>query len=214
MAIRRVYYINKNKVVYKDFDIIWHGGFSVSQKQKNIAELHKLISDDFNVPLDTILEVSTKSNCTIGKELSSFNLKININGTLCYLESIYQSSKVFSDLFGETQYEYLLFLDSHEAKKTLAQQDHSKLVKFRFLGKDFSLKPEYLFYDWLYINAVNQIPYIYEKLKKYNYFTDIEFNPEKSKSCQARSLSLFIWLKNNNKLEEYFEKPDSFYRIK
>ena len=78
MAIRRVYYIENNKVRFHDFNIEWNPGFSIQQKQKNVKNLHNAISNYFAVSLDKILEVSTKSNIEIGKKLSSFNLKLKV----------------------------------------------------------------------------------------------------------------------------------------
>ena len=50
------------------------------------------------------------------------------------------------------------------------------------------MEPQSLFYDWLYVSAVTQPqnePLLGE-IMTYSAFTDIEFNPEKSVSCQAK----------------------------
>ena len=90
MAKRRVYYIESNKIRFTDFDIEWNHGFSIQQKQKNVRNFHVAISKYFNVQLNQILEVSTKSFDEIGKQLSSFNLKIQTNEGKFPLECIYQ----------------------------------------------------------------------------------------------------------------------------
>lgn len=47
------------------------------------------------------------------------------------------------------------------------------------------------FYDWLYIRAaIDTIPHVQSLLGDYTGFTDIEFNPEKSLACQARSCAI------------------------
>ena len=212
MALRRVYFISDNKVKYHDFIIRWNGGFSIKQKQKNIEELHNCISEHFKISKDKILEVSTKSKLDIGKSLSSFNLKIKHNGISYPLECIYQASKVFKNVFEEYQIIEVLNMDPKSAKKRLSLEDHSNLIKFRCFDKDFPLEPMYLFYDWLYINAIKNIPNLIESLKKYTFFTDIEFNPDKSLNCQARTIVLYIWLVNNNKLEDYINNPKYFYK--
>lgn len=212
MALRRVYFINENKVKFQNFNIKWNSGFSIQQKQKNIEELHYCISKYYNVCKDKILEVSTASKNELGRMLSSFTLKVFFNGHYYPLECVYQSSKVFKNVFGEYQVLEVLNMDPRSAKKRLTVENHNTLIKFKCFDKEFSLKPSYLFYDWLYISAVKNIPYLSESLNKYDFFTDIEFNPEKSLSCQARTLVLFIWLLRNNKLEEYIKNPNYFYR--
>lgn len=212
MAIRRVYYIENNKVRFHDFNIEWNPGFSIQQKQKNVKNLHNAISNYFAVSLDKILEVSTKSNIEIGKKLSSFNLKLKVADGAYPLECIYQSSKVFRNTLGEYQVLDALYMNPKSAKVRLYEENHNYLVKFRCFDREFPLEPKYLFYDWLYINAVKDIPNLTGILSQYEYFTDIEFNSEKSLSCQARTLVLYIWLIKNNKLNEYINNPACFYK--
>lgn len=212
MAIRRVYFIIDNKVRFNDFNIKWNGGFSIQQKQKNVEELHQMIIDTFHVSKESILEVSTKSNSKLGLSLSSFNLVVSHNGVSYPLESVYQSSKVFENMFGEYQVTDALFMNPKSAKVRLASENHSNLIKFRFFDTEFPLEPKYLFYDWLYIKAIKNIANLPERLKEYVYFTDIEFNPQKSLSCQSRTLVLFLWLISNKRLEEYIDNPLPFYR--
>lgn len=212
MAIRRVYYIENNKVRFHNFNIQWNGGFSIGQKQKNIDNLHKCVSEYFKISISNILEVSTKSRLELGRSLSSFNLKMKINGEIYPLECVYQSSKVFKNILGEYQVLDALKMSPKSAKNRLANEDHSTLVKFKCNDQDFPLEPKHLFYDWLYINSVIEISDLIEKLEPFQYFTDIEFNPDKSLNCQARTLVLFIWLVKNNRLEEYLKNPQRFYR--
>lgn len=80
MAIRSVFYIKDEKVKEKRFDIVWHRGLSLSQKQKNIESLNNKIIEAYNTSLNYILEISTKSTQTVGKELSAINLKFKEKG--------------------------------------------------------------------------------------------------------------------------------------
>jgi hypothetical protein len=211
MATRKVFYIKNNKVVNKDFNFNWHKGFSVSQKQKNVFELHSLIKKHFDVNYDEILEISTKSKSSLGKRLSSFNLFLKYNGKKYNMESAYQSSKVFKTVVGEEQNNILIEASPYKSKKFIGKIDHSYLVSFKFFDREFPLKPRTLFYDWLYIYTIDQIPDLYNLISKYKYFTDIEFNPEKSLNCQARSLTLYFWLVKNNKLLDYLSNPIKYY---
>lgn len=212
MAKRRVYYIEGNKIRFTDFDIEWNHGFSIQQKQKNVRNLHAAISNYFNVQLNQILEVSTKSLEEIGRQLSSFNLKIQTKEGKFPLECFYQSSKVFTNFWGEYQIFEALYMSPKSAKVRLAKENHKCLIKFRCFGKDFPLEPKYLFYDWLYINAVKELPDLINHIFNYKFFTDIEFNPDKSLSCQARTLVLYIWLIKNNRLDDYINNPIYFYK--
>lgn len=74
------------------------------------------------------------------------------------------------------------------------------------------LNPKTIFYDWLYINAVLENPLLAAELLKYNAFTDIEFNPEKSINCQAKAAALFVALSRKGKIEQC-GVFDSFYQI-
>ena len=52
------------------FEFEWSGGFSLSQKQKNVKALHEAIYSSTN---ENALEVSTKSLDDAGKKLSAFS---------------------------------------------------------------------------------------------------------------------------------------------
>ncbi len=43
MAKRPAWSIQKDGVICESFDFVWNGGFSVTQKQKNIKALHQSI---------------------------------------------------------------------------------------------------------------------------------------------------------------------------
>jgi len=211
MAIRSVCYIRDNNLVREDFDIKWVSGLSLPQKQKNIETLHHAISERFSVELDRILEVSTKSKTEIGRLLSSFSLKLKINNFDYAFESVYQSSKVFQDgLFDTLQYEEWLILDGYEAKKR-SQKIKLPLAEFRYNQRSFPLEPKTMFFDWLYISCIEQYNLSF-LIKQYDYFTDIEFNPEKMVSTQANALCKYKWLVEHNLIEEYLLDPIKYYK--
>ena len=68
---------------------------------------------------------------------------------------------------------------------------------FEFFGEEFPSLPRTAFYDWLYINALQQNEHLAKKLLSFSGFTDIEFNPEKSINCQAHSAALYVSLVNS-----------------
>lgn len=47
----------------------------------------------------------------------------------------------------------------------------------------------------------------------YDCFTDIEFNPERSINCQARSVALFCALYHSDQLGEALKTPENFKDI-
>lgn len=86
------------------------------------------------------------------------------------------------------------------------------LKSFFFDGNEMPLNPKTIFYDWIYINAVLENPLLAVELLKYDAFTDIEFNPEKSINCQAKAAALFVALSRQGKIEQCRDF-DSFYQI-
>lgn len=211
MAIRSVYYIKDNIVVIENFNVKWASGLALSQKQKNIENLHHAICERFSVEPNRILEVSTKSHTEIGRLLSSFNLKLKVNDHEYSFESVYQSSKVFQDgLFDTRQYEEWKLLDGYTAKKR-SQEVKLPLAEFRFNQRSFPLDPKTMFFDWLYISCIEQFNLDF-LISQYDYFTDIEFNPEKMVSTQANSLCKYKWLVEHNLVKEYLLDPIKYYK--
>ncbi len=80
-------------------------------------------------------------------------------------------------------------------------------------GYSFPLEPQTIFYDWLYINAIYPHRKWLERLYVYAGFTDIEFNPNKSINCQARSCALFVSLMKNDLLHQAVASPQAFTEL-
>ena len=187
----------------------FHPGFAKVQKQKSIAELHQAAQTKFD--LNKILEISSKSEEQLGVALSAFNLMINDEkvGQTYSVECAFQSSKVFKN---GGPYVDLLNGTSGAAKKDERLKNSGALVAFQFKGTNWPLEPKTAFYDWLYINALNQNKQFHEQLLNYQAFTDIEFNPKKSINCQAYSVALFVALAKRNLLDQIRE-PEKFRKI-
>lgn len=196
MAKRPAFFIRQEKVIQDIFSFEWFPGFSISQKQKSIESLHQAIlkTDADARPL----EISTKSNETVGVNLSAFNLRLN-NYTL---ENIFQSAKVFKN---GGPYSDILNVPPKAAKRDERLHNSGDLKAFRYQNEDFPLMPKTVFYDFIYIAAVKS-SFTTDKIREisnYNYFTDIEFNPAKSINTQARAAAMIRLL-----LDEYGELPD------
>ena len=185
----------------------WYPGFATSQKQKSIQSLH---SSAQKMNIFPILEVSTKSPLEVGRRLSAFSLKLEVDGRLRTLESVYQGSKVFSE---SGQHIELLDLDPFTAKKRIRELARGKIVAFRCFGQDFPTEPKNAFYDWLYIRAIYPHRNWVEKNIDFYAYSDIEFNPQKSINCQARAVAEYKSLEIQGSSLECFEDFDVFHRL-
>jgi hypothetical protein len=178
-------------------DFTWYSGFAKSQAQKSISSLHL---EAKRQGIEPILEISSKSTQRLGMDLSAFNLMIKVEGHQgMSVECAFQGSKVFE---GGGPFSDLYTVSSREAKKDDRIRNSGDLIRFNFLGEDFPTKPLTAFYDWLYLKALSQNGTLASQLLRYNGFTDIAFNPEKSINCQARSAALFVALSQIGEIDE------------
>lgn len=209
MAQRPMYipqFTNEFLVRTEMVEFKYHSGFAVVQKQKSIDELHHSIQEEYG--FDKILEVSSKSKENLGVALSAFNLMITDKSTkeTYSVECAFQSSKVFENGGAYTD---LLKATSKQAKKDERLRNSGKLIGFEFRNTKWQLNPLTAFYDWLYVNALNQNTQYHDELMQYQAFTDIEFNPKKSINCQAYSIAMFVALAERNLLEN-IRNPNKF----
>lgn len=209
MAVRPVFIpTNAGQVlsITKDVDFSWSPGMSKTQKQKSVRALHAAANGQ---GLNSLLEISSKSEDALGVELSAFNLKIKTKklGKEFSVESAFQASKVF-----ENGGPFVDILDktSIEAKKDIRLKESGGLVSFNFYNTIWPLIPRTAFYDWLYLSALNQNKKLALHLLNFDGFTDIEFNPAKSINCQARTAALFVSLVKRNMLEKVLSSQSEF----
>jgi hypothetical protein len=182
----------------------WNSGFSATQKKKNILALHE---SAHRKGLSPLLEVSTKSEDRIGQRLSAFSLRVETPKGAISIESAYQGSKVFEK--GGP------FIDLYEADSRTAKQDErlrnsGKLQAFLFFEQEWPLVPKTAFYDWLYLSALQHHQEYLKRLFAYKGFTDIEFNPEKSINCQARTCAMLVSLIKANRLDIALSSQNAF----
>lgn len=166
----------------------WHAGMSIGQKQRSIRSLHATAIE--KGVCETPLEVSSKSEVTLGVDLSAFNLTITTlkRKKTFTVETAYQSSKVFEH---GGPFNDLLFGTSRAAKRDPRLKESGALTSFRFFAEEWPLEPKTAFYDWLYLNALHKNEGAVTNLSLFDAFTDIEFNPAKSINCQAYSVALY-----------------------
>jgi hypothetical protein len=190
------------------FQIVWSPGFAPVQKAKNIKALHEAAARAGYLPL---LEVSTKSEEKLGRHLSAFHLKVRTKEHAeIPLESAFQGSKVFE---AGGPYTDLYEAEPRAAKRDPRLRDSGPLLRFTFEGFSFPLQPKTVFYDWLYITAIFPHRDWLVRLQRYAGFTDIEFNPQRSLNCQARSCALFVSLTRRQLLDKSIESPKAFVEL-
>ena len=180
-------------------EFAWNGGFAVSQKQKNIAALHQAFAQRF--PERPVLEISSKSMQEEGVKLSAFNLMKYVPsiGKSIPVECVFQGGKVFA---AGGPYTDLYDGSARDAKRDPRLKESGGLRSFYYEGQMVPLSPTTAFYDWLYINALLENPDLAQKLLEYDAFTDIEFNPDKSVNCQARTAAMFVALSRLGLVEQ------------
>lgn len=214
MAYRYVYLVNHSTHQFEkeDVEFIWKPGFSKTQKQKSIMNLHEAFKQkhsDYN-----LLEVSSKSTSDIGVQASAFNLEIKSKkGRTFTVEQLFQTSKVYKKAGSQS---HLLNenLSTKEIKQQLREIDNKDmLTQFECFNKIFPLEPKTFFYNWLYINALNNNKTLASQILKYDAFTDIEFNPSKSFNCQAEACSIYVSLIKRNLLDKALISPERFLDI-
>lgn len=191
MAKRPAWTITDNTVVHKDFEFEWNGGFAISQKQKNITNLHEAIH---SITGGNALEISSKGMVPLGKEMSAFSLRYN--GIA--LENVFQSAKKYE--FGGP-YTDLLSVTPKEAKRDDRHTSSGRLMSFCYANEEWPLDPKTLFYDYIFIEALIQNFGTDLDLSSYEWFTDIEFNPQKSINCQARSVAIYKLLQKEKRFD-------------
>jgi hypothetical protein len=184
--------------VYVDFR--WHPGLAPSQKKKNVVELHAAADRRGLAPL---LEISSKSDEKVGKHLSAFNLRVDLDGRELPLENAFQGSKIFTD---GGPYQDLYDAEPGDARRDPRVRNSGKIIAFRFGSTTYPSEPTTGFYDWLYLRALHtHASWLRDRTSMYAGYTDIEFNPERSINCQARSFALLKALDNRETLSQVAE---------
>ncbi len=212
MASRPVF-VSKNCFPFYDVkhpEFEWFPGFSPTQKKKSIEGLHRAFSSKY--PEKKVLEVSTKGENPVGNKLSAFNLKLPIDGKEILLECVFQGGKVFT---GGGPYTDLYDVSPKDAKRDERLKESGRLKWFKLGDEVFPLDPTDYFYSWIYAKAVYSHPDLLETVKtmEYNAFTDIEFNPDKSVNCQAKTLAKLKGMSDAGVLDEAMESKERFLEI-
>lgn len=211
MAIRPLFIPQLNSKLFDEVEIEfkWIPGQAFSRKQLCVESLHKSAKEKgFN----SILEISSKSLLKLGNDLSAFNLQITVSkDKTTSVESLYQSSKVFEN---GGPYKDIADLEPRKARKDERLFNSGRLIGFRFNETNWNLETDSSFYDFLYINALEQNKDLSSKLIEFDGFTDIEFNPQKQISCQARTAAIYLSLVKQNLLKQGISSKENFVNLR
>ena len=185
-------------VLEEDVSFVWHSGMSVAQKRRSIRSFHEAAR--LQLGLSRILEVSTKSEDALGRRLSAFSLPVLLpDGRSTSVECAFQGSKRFEQ---GGPFVDLYHVEPRTARKDQRLRASGALVGFVFFEETWSLDPRTAFYDWIYLSALARSGDLAAHVADFQAFTDIEFNPERSVNCQARSVARFASLAARGVLEE------------
>lgn len=186
-----------------------HVGFASKQKKKSINDLHQVIRKKYG--FNHVLELSSKSGNKLSFPLSPLSLKLTDehDGGQYSVENAFQASKVFEH---GGPYLDLLTAPPRQAKKDERLKTSGELIGYNYFGMEWSLEPLTAFYDWLYVNALQQNSQLHEEVMQYQAFTDIEFNPKKSIHCAAYALAMFVAL-NKREMLDNVEDPIVFFDL-
>ena len=198
MAKRYIYFVNKKNHYNKQlFSFQWFSGFSVSQYRKSSISLINSFHQKY--PKLKILEVSSASSKNLGIQASALNLTITSKKGINYsVEQLFQAGKVFEKAGSQLN---LLKFNSRELKKKIKIiSKNDKLIGFNLFNHSFPLEPKTFFYNWLYIHALQQNKNIAQQILKYDAFSDIYFNPQRSINSQAEACARFVSLSRQNLL--------------
>ena len=208
MAVRPVFVPLQRAPFFRPVEISfeWHGGFAVSQSQKNIRAIHEGFNRIYpNVP---VLEISSKSWQEHGKDLSAFHMAKSVGEEKICVESLYQAGKVFRN---GGPYLDLPKRKPKEAKRDTRLKTSGPLISYYFDGQRFPLNPTSMFYNYLWLNALLENPELANVVLQYGAFTDIIFSSN-SVNCQAAAAAAFVSLHKLGLLEQV-KSVETFYKL-
>lgn len=210
MAARPVFEVACNSKLFlrKNIEFQWFSGFAISQKRKSINSLHQSYLS--RNPNKKVLEISGKSENELGIKLSAFNLMMRREDKIFSVESAFQGGKIFENGGPFTD---LLDKPSIVAKKDTRLKNSGRVIGFSFFDEQFPINPATYFYNWLYINALNENYELSEQVVNYDAFTDIVFNPQKSLNCQAMSAAVYVSLCRQNLLNKALSNKENFLNL-
>lgn len=209
------YIYSKKKAHCIDFNCIYKNDGRIDYSKTSL-KLRQIAKQKYQ--LKNILEVSSASEISLGKQLSAFNLTLKTKkGKKYTVEQLFQAGKVFKNAGSQI---HLLNCSPQKAKEETRKlhQSGDKLIGFKLFGKDFPMTPTTLFYDWIYLHALATSDLRHYVLR-YDGFSDIRFNPKNAVNCQAEACAKYKYLADNkqisvlNDLDKFIEFEKKYYTV-
>ena len=180
-----------------------------SYQQRRLCSEVLMEAAEVKLASSHILEVSTYSGSTLGRELSALNLRMLFSGyDNTTVECAYHATKVFAK---GGPYRDLLTGDSLSAKHDARLTESGRLMGFNLVNTRVSLEAHSAAFDAIYIAALAQNPWYLDELMCYDYFVDTAFNPQTMLATQARSAAIAVGLVRSG--IELEPDADDMYRL-
>ena len=138
-------------------------------------------------PRGRILEVSSRSPDSLGRQLSAMNLRAADDPQRRPVEAVYQAAKIYGAGGPATPAR-----SGYEAKRIdRERRRHGPLAGFEHAGRRWPLDTGTAFYDWLWARSALAAygPKIIERLQEYDGFTD-QFHRPGARACQAKTAAI------------------------
>ena len=208
-ANRPVFIIQDTYPWYKQIDVsfTWTSGFFLEQKQKNIQALHKAFLERYSE--FRVLEVSTKSPRPVGAQICAANLTANFPEGSYPIERLFQSAMFFEH---KGPFPDLIDKDPKAAASDERMKDTGHLIGYSLFGTEYPALPKTIFFDWLYFKGLLDHPDEISTLYRFDAFTDIEYIPDRSLTCQPKASAMFSSLARANLLDRCRDFA-SFYNL-
>jgi hypothetical protein len=209
MSTRPVFEAGIMQPWYREHIIEFQWVKGQSYQQRRLCSEVLMEAAEVKLASSHILEVSTYSGSTLGRELSALNLRMLFSGyDNTTVECAYHATKVFAK---GGPYRDLLTGDSLSAKHDARLTESGRLMGFNLVNTRVSLEAHSAAFDAIYIAALAQNPWYLDELMCYDYFVDTAFNPQTMLATQARSAAIAVGLvRSGIKLEP---DADDMYRL-
>jgi len=199
---------NPQLVHEQEVDFQWVPDRSAQGKKQNIAKLHAAAG---HRKLEPLLEVSLASSDPLRAHICAANLAVEDDKSfLVPLLAAYHGSKVFAKggPFADLYRKPISVITGDER---LTQS--GKQIGFRFMGLEWGVKAETLFYDWLVLHAIHRYRRVRAGIGRFVGFTEIDCRPGEKTVCHARSCAFFAALAAKNLLDEVVDSQDRFIEV-
>lgn len=192
MSTRPVFEAGIMQPWYREHIIEFQWVKGQSYQQRRLCSEVLMEAAEAKLASSHILEVSTYSGSTLGRELSALNLRMLFSGyDNTTVECAYHATKVFAK---GGPYRDLLTGDSLSAKHDARLTESGRLMGFNLVNTRVSLEAHSAAFDAIYIAALAQNPWYLDELMCYDYFVDTAFNPQTKLATQARSAAIAVGL--------------------